>query len=76
VSKASRHLGAVVEAIESVTGVTVKSVSRGKHLKFVCDTPVGERMIVTSITPSDRRAIKNIVQDVKRCINQPRGKSK
>ena len=75
-SKIGRHIRTLTKAIEGVAGVTVKSVSQGKHLKFVCNTPVGERMIVTSATPSDYRAIKNIAADVKRCINQPRGRSK
>lgn len=52
--------------IESFDGITVLDVVRNKHLKFTLLTPSGKQQLVTSITPSDHRALRNIEAQLKR----------
>lgn len=52
--------------IESFDGITVLDVARNKHLKFTLLTPSGKQQLVTSITPSDHRALRNIEAQLKR----------
>ena len=40
-------------------GCRVERVERGKHFKFYLDTPTGKRILVCSVSASDRRASAN-----------------
>ena len=49
-----------------------------KHAKFTITNGSNHAFVITSITPSDHRAIMNIVQSAKRMLatHQPRGQEK
>lgn len=57
--KMTKHIRELVAQIEGFPGITVVDIKPGKHLKFVCDTPQGRQVLITSFTPSDWRARKN-----------------
>lgn len=46
-------------------GFTVDSIDRGKHHKFRLTTPQGPKMLVTSVTASDHRAMQNIAKQLR-----------
>ncbi len=43
-------------------GFIILSVERGKHHKYRLATPQGEKLLVTSVTASDHRALQNITK--------------
>ena len=49
-------------------GVTFELATRRKHRIIVLRRGEYSRMVVTSLTPSDGRAVKNIVGDIRRTI--------
>ena len=46
----NKHVRECIRMCES-NGLTIKSVSKGKHLKIICE----QGLIVLSSTPSDRK---------------------
>jgi len=52
----------VIKAITKMAeefGCRVERVERSKHFKVYLDTPTGKRILVCSVSTSDRRAIAN-----------------
>ena len=57
--------------LASWSGVTGYEVVQGKkHLKIVFKTPKSSRFITTALTPSDRRATKNIITTMRRVLRE------
>jgi hypothetical protein len=65
----SRTTAIVRRIIESFDGVTVLEVVCNKHMKFTLQTPSGKQQLITSKTPSDHRALRNIEAQLKRWSN-------
>ena len=65
-----RWLKQVTDALE-MHGITVIGHKDGrKHVKITITDGKSTRFIVTSISPSDRRVLKNIVQSAKRTLSE------
>lgn len=50
--------------IESM-GFTILSTEQGRHTKYRLTTPQGEKLLVTSVTASDHRAMQNIAKQLR-----------
>lgn len=46
-------------------GFTIRTFERGKHYKYRLATPQGEKLLVTSVTASDHRAMQNIAKQLR-----------
>jgi hypothetical protein len=46
-------------------GFTILSYEQGKHHKYRLATPKGERLLVTSVSASDHRAMQNITKQLR-----------
>jgi hypothetical protein len=54
-----------VENLVKVMGFTILSCEQGRHHKYRLATPQGERLLVTSVTASDHRAMRNIAKTLR-----------
>lgn len=64
-----RATASIRRFIESFDGITVLNVVCNKHVKFTLQTPAGRQQLITSKTPSDYRALRNIEAQLKRWSN-------
>jgi hypothetical protein len=46
-------------------GFIILATERGKHHKYRLATPQGEKLLVTSVTASDHRALQNITKQLR-----------
>lgn len=71
-SQIKMHARTVVEAFET-EGVAVCDIRQGrKHYKLYCRAPDGRtKMFVTSVSPSDHRALYNTRAIVRRWLKEP-----
>ena len=60
--KMMREVAALLEA----AGLVILEITYGRHVKFRVQTPIGPRLLVVSISASDRRVLKYIERDIKR----------
>jgi len=54
-----------VENLIKEMGFTILSYEQGRHHKYRLATPKGGRLLVTSGTASDRRAMQNITKQLR-----------
>lgn len=71
-SQIKMHARAAVEAVEA-EGIAVCDIRQGrKHYKLYCRAPDGRtKMFVTSVSPSDHRALYNTRAIVRRWLKEP-----
>lgn len=46
-------------------GFIILACEQGKHIKYRLGTPQGEKLLVTSVTASDRRVLQNITRQLR-----------
>ena len=59
-----KYVRDVTNLIKSM-GFTINAMDRGKHYKFRLTTPQGEKLLVTSVSASDHRALQNITKQLR-----------
>jgi hypothetical protein len=61
VIKGTRDLQNLIKSM----GFTILSREQGKHHKYRLATPKGERLLITSVSASDHRAMQNITKQLR-----------
>ena len=59
----NKHVRECIKLCES-NGLTIKSVSKGKHLKIICE----QGLIVLSSTPSDRKWRYSVLRSIRKLV--------